>query len=107
MKGQLGQLMQQAQQMQEKMKKAQEELANMEVEGSAGGDMVTVTMTGAHEVRKVHIDREVLADDPEMAEDLIAAAVNDAINKVARASKERMGGLTGGLDLPAGINLPF
>ncbi|HEX7341785.1 MAG TPA: YbaB/EbfC family nucleoid-associated protein [Rhodanobacteraceae bacterium] len=107
MKGQIGQLMQQAQRMQEQMKRAQEEIERMEVTGSAGGGMVSVTMTGAHEVRRVQIDRALFADDPEMAEDLVAAAVNDAVNKVAAASKEKMGGLTAGLNLPPGMSLPF
>ncbi|HET8555457.1 MAG TPA: YbaB/EbfC family nucleoid-associated protein [Rhodanobacteraceae bacterium] len=107
MKGQIGQLMQQAQRMQEQMKQAQEDIAKMEVTGSAGGGMVNVTMSGAHEVRRVQIDRKLLADDPEMAEDLVAAAVNDAVNKVAQASKEKLGGLTSGLNLPPGMSLPF
>ncbi|HET7663552.1 MAG TPA: YbaB/EbfC family nucleoid-associated protein [Rhodanobacteraceae bacterium] len=107
MKGQIGQLMQQAQRMQEQMKQAQEDIAKMEVTGSAGGGMVNVTMSGAHEVRRVQIDRKMLADDPEMAEDLVAAAVNDAVNKVAQVSKEKLGGLTSGLNLPPGMSLPF
>ncbi len=107
MRGQIGQLMQQAQQMQEKMKRAQEEIAQLEVTGSAGGGMVSVLMSGAHEVRRVNIDRKLLAEDPEMAEDLVAAAVNDAVNKVAEASREKMGGMTAGLDLPPGMKLPF
>ncbi len=107
MKGQIGQLMQQAQRMQEQMKQAQEEIAKLEVTGSAGGGMVSVTMSGAHEVRRVQIDRKLFADDPEMAEDLVAAAVNDAVNKVAAASKEKLGGLTSGLNLPPGMSLPF
>ncbi|HET6587123.1 MAG TPA: YbaB/EbfC family nucleoid-associated protein [Oleiagrimonas sp.] len=107
MKGQIGQLMQQAQRMQEQMKQAQEDIAKMEVTGSAGGGMVNVTMSGAHEVRRVQIDRKLLADDPEMAEDLVAAAVNDAVNKVAQVSKEKLGGLTSGLNLPPGMSLPF
>ncbi|HET7300883.1 MAG TPA: YbaB/EbfC family nucleoid-associated protein [Oleiagrimonas sp.] len=107
MKGQIGQLMQQAQRMQEQMKQAQEEIAKMEVTGSAGGGMVNVTMSGAHEVRRVQIDRKLFADDPEMAEDLVAAAVNDAVNKVAQASKDKLGGLTSGLNLPPGMSLPF
>jgi hypothetical protein len=107
MRGQIGQLMQQAQQMQEKMKRAQEEIAQLEVTGSAGGGMVSVVMSGAHEVRRVSIDRSLFADDPEMAEDLVAAAVNDAVNKVAEASKEKMSGMTAGMNLPPGMNLPF
>jgi nucleoid-associated protein EbfC len=107
MRGQIGQLMQQAQQMQEKMKRAQEEIAQLEVTGSAGGGMVSVVMSGSHEVRRVNIDRSLFADDPEMAEDLVAAAVNDAVNKVAEASKEKMGGMTDGMNLPPGMKLPF
>lgn len=107
MKGQIGQLMQQAQKMQEQMKRAQEEIAQLEVTGSAGGGMVNVTMSGAHEVRRVQIDRKMLADDPEMTEDLVAAAMNDAVNKVAQASKDKMGGATSGLNLPPGMSLPF
>ena len=107
MKGQIGQLMQQAQRMQEDMKRAQDELAKTEVTGSAGGGLVSVVMTGAHEVRRVQIDRQLFADDPEMAEDLVAAAVNDAVNKVAEASKQRLGGVTAGLNLPPGFKMPF
>ncbi|HET6905658.1 MAG TPA: YbaB/EbfC family nucleoid-associated protein [Rhodanobacteraceae bacterium] len=107
MKGQLGQLMQQAQRMQEEMKRAQEEIARLEVTGNAGGGMVSVTMTGRHEVRRVQVDRKLMADDPEMAEDMIAAAVNDAVNKVAEASQQKLGGLTQGLNLPPGFKMPF
>jgi DNA-binding YbaB/EbfC family protein len=107
MRGQLGQLMQQAQRMQEDMKRAQEEIAKLEVTGTSGGGLVSVVMTGAHEVRRVQIDRKLFADDPEMAEDLVAAAINDAVNKVAEASKSKLGGLTAGLNLPAGFKMPF
>ncbi|NII10303.1 YbaB/EbfC family nucleoid-associated protein [Oleiagrimonas sp. C23AA] len=107
MRGQIGQLMQQAQQMQEKMKRAQEEIAQLEVTGSAGGGMVNVTMRGNHEVSRVAIDRALFADDPEMAEDLVAAAINDAVNKVAEASKDMMSGATAGMNLPAGMKFPF
>jgi hypothetical protein len=107
MRGQIGQLMQQAQRMQEEMKRAQEELAKLEVTGSAGGGLVSVTMSGGHEVRRVQIDRKLFADDPEMAEDLVAAAVNDAVNKVAEVSKDKLGGVTAGMNLPAGFKLPF
>jgi DNA-binding YbaB/EbfC family protein len=106
-KGQIGQLMQQAQRMQDEMKRAQEEIAKLEVIGSAGGGMVTVTMSGGHEVRRVQIDRKLFADDPEMAEDLVAAAVNDAVNKVAEVSKGRRGSVTSGLNLPPGFKMPF
>ena len=107
MRGQIGQLMQQAQRMQEDMKRAQDEIAKLEVTGSAGGGLVSVTMSGAHEVRKVSIDRQTFADDPEMAEDLVAAAINDAVNKVAQASRDRMGNVTAGMNLPPGFKMPF
>lgn len=107
MKGPLAGLMQQAQRMQEDMKRAQEELAQLEVTGQAGGGMVSVIMTGRHEVRRVTIDRQLFADDPEMAEDLVAAATNDAVNKIAMLSQERMGGLASGLNLPPGFKMPF
>jgi nucleoid-associated protein EbfC len=107
MKGQIGQLMQQAQRMQEDMKRAQEEIAQVEVTGSAGGGLVSVTMTGGHDVRRVQVDRKLFADDPEMAEDLIAAAINDAVNKVALVSKDKLGGVTAGMNLPAGFKMPF
>jgi DNA-binding YbaB/EbfC family protein len=99
--------MQQAQRMQEELKRAQEEIAKLEVTGSASGGMVEVTMTGRHEVRRVHIDRKMMADDPEMAEDMLAAAVNDAVNKVAEASQQKLGGLSSGMNLPPGFKLPF
>ncbi|NBD95364.1 MAG: YbaB/EbfC family nucleoid-associated protein [Gammaproteobacteria bacterium] len=104
MKGNIGQLMQQAQQVQENLKKAQEELAELEVTGEAGGGLVKVEMNGRHEVRRVSIDPEV-ADDREMIEDLTAAAVNDAVKRVQEITKERMSGLTGGLPMPPGFNL--
>lgn len=107
MRGPMAALMQQAQQMQENLKRAQEEIARLEVTGQAGGGLVSVTMSGRHEVRRVAIDRKVLADDPDMAEDLVAAAFNDAVNKVAAASQERMAGLAGGMELPPGFKLPF
>lgn len=107
MKGQIGQLMQQAQRMQEDLKRAQEEIAQLEVTGNAGGGMVSVTMSGRHEVRRVQIDRKLMADDPEMAEDMVAAAVNDAVNKVAEASQQKLGGVSAGMQMPAGFKLPF
>lgn len=106
MKGGLGNLMKQAQAMQENMKKAQEELASIEVTGNAGGGMVTVHMTCRHDVRKVTIDPELMSDDKEVLEDLLAAAVNDAVRKVEEETKNKMSGLTGGLNIP-GLNLPF
>lgn len=99
-------MMQQAQKMQENMQKAQEELANIEVTGSAGGDMVSVTMTCRHDIRKVHLDASLMEDDKEVLEDLIAAAVNDAVRKVEKTSQEKMSGLTAGFNIP-GLNLPF
>ncbi len=107
MKGGLGNLMKQAQKMQEEMQKAQEELKNLEVEGQAGGGMVKVTMTGKHAVRKVQIDDSLLSDDKDMLEDLIAAAINDASNKVETLTKNQMSDLTSGLNLPPGMKLPF
>lgn len=103
----LGQLMKQAQQMQENMKKAQEELGNIEVEGQAGAGLVKLTMTCVHVVKRVHIDPTLLADDKDMLEDLIAAAFNDAIRKVAQTSEQKMSGFAAGLNLPAGFKLPF
>ena len=107
MRGAIGELMQQAQRMQENLKRAQEELAKLEVTGQAGGGVVSVTMNGRHEVRRVNIDRKLFADDPEMAEDLVAAAINDAVNKVAAASQQQMSQVTGGMNLPPGFKLPF
>ncbi len=107
MKGGLGGLMKQAQQMQANMKKAQAELATVEVEGQAGSGMVKITMTCAHEVRRVSLDDSLLSDDKEMLEDLIAAAMNDAVKQVAAVSQQRMSGFTAGLNLPPGMSLPF
>lgn len=105
MKGNIAQLMQQAQKMQENFKKAQKELASLEVTGQAGGGLVEVDMNGRHEVRRVRIDPS-LVDDREMLEDLTAAAVNDAVNRVQAATQEKMAGLAGGLPLPPGFTLP-
>lgn len=107
MKAQIGNLMRQAQEMQAKMKQAQEELASLEVIGESGGGMVKVAMNCKHEVRRVELEPELPTDDREMLEDLIAAAINDACRKVEQASQEKMSGLTGGLNLPPGMNLPF
>lgn len=106
MRGNIAQLMQQAQKMQENMQRAQEELARLEVTGNAGGGMVSVTLSGRMECRKVRIDPGVLAD-PEMAEDLVAAAFNDAVNKANAVSQEKLGAATAGLPLPPGMTLPF
>ena len=107
MKGGLGQLMKQAQKLQEDMQQAQNELASMEVEGEAGAGMVRVTMTGRHDVRSVRIDADLMSEDKEMLEDLIAAAVNDAVHKVEARTRDRFSGLGSGLDLPPGMKLPF
>jgi nucleoid-associated protein EbfC len=107
MKGQLAGLMKQAQQMQDNMKKMQEQLATVEVEGQSGAGMVKVVMTCKHDVKRVTIDPSLLADDKEMLEDLVAAAVNDAVRKVESTTQEKMGALTGGMNLPAGFKLPF
>ena len=106
MKG-IGQLMKQAQEMQANMEKAQAELASIEVEGVAGGGMVKVRVTCKHEVKRVEIEDSLLEDDKEMLEDLIAAAFNDANRKVETAVQERMSSVTGGLQLPGGMKLPF
>jgi len=105
-KGGLGNLMKQAQEMQENMQKAQQEIAEMEVEGQAGGGMVKVVMTGKHELVKVEIDDSIM-DDKEMLEDLFAAAVNSAVRNVESVTQEKMGGLTAGMNLPAGMKMPF
>ncbi len=107
MKGGLGNLMKQAQQMQENLQKAQEELANLEVTGESGGGMVKVVMSGRHDVRKVNIDTTLLGEDREMLEDLVAAAVNDAVRRVEEESKSRLAGMASGLELPPGMKLPF
>lgn len=107
MKGGLGNLMKQAQQMQADMQKAQEEIANMQIEGQSGAGLVKVTMNGQHELVRVNIDDSLIGDDKDMLEDLIAAAVNDASQKLAEASKDRMSGLTAGIDLPPGMKMPF
>ena len=107
MKGGLGNIMKQAQQMQADMQKAQEELANMEVTGKSGGGLVTVLMTGRHDVKRVSIDDSLMEDDKEMLEDLLAAAVNDAVRQVEEQSQARMSGMTAGMNLPAGMKLPF
>ena len=107
MKGGLSGLMKQAQQLQVNMQKAQEELARMEVTGQAGGGMVSVVMSGRHEVRRVTLDPKLTGDDREMLEDLLAAAVNDAVNKIEALMRERFSGLTAGMALPGDMKLPF
>jgi DNA-binding YbaB/EbfC family protein len=107
MKGGLGNLMRQAQKIQADMAKAQEELANMEITGQAGGGLVSVVMSGKHEVRRVTIDDSLLSDDRDMLEDLVAAAINDAVHRVEQTMKEKFAGLTTGMGLPPGVKLPF
>jgi DNA-binding YbaB/EbfC family protein len=107
MKNQLAGLMKQAQAMQDNLKKAQDELANIEVEGQSGAGLVKVTMTCKHAVRRVAIDPSLLADDKDMLEDLVAAAFNDAIRRAEEVSTEKMGKLTGGMNLPGGMKFPF
>jgi nucleoid-associated protein EbfC len=107
MKGGIGGLMKQAQQMQENMKKMQDQLATVEVEGQSGAGLVKVVMTCKHDVKRVTIDPSLLTDDKDMLEDLIAAAVNDAVRKVESTTAEKMSGFTSGLNLPPGMKLPF
>ena len=107
MKGQLAGLMKQAQEMQENLKKAQEQIASMEIEGQAGAGMVKVIMTGRHDIKRVSIDSSLMSDDKEMLEDLVAAAVNDAVRKVESTTQEKMSGVTSGLPLPPGMKFPF
>lgn len=107
MKGGLGNLMKQAQQMQANLQKAQEEMANVEVTGQSGGGMVTVVMTCRYDVKRVSIDDSLMGDDKDMLEDLIAAAVNDAVRMVEKTTQEKMSGLTAGMGLPPGMKLPF
>jgi hypothetical protein len=106
-KGGLGNLMKQAQQMQDNMQKLQAKIAEMEVEGAAGAGLVTVVMSGKYNVRRISIDPSLLADDKDMLEDLVAAAVNDAVRKVETMVSEKMSAATAGLPLPPGFKLPF
>ena len=107
MKGGMGNLMKQAQQMQEKMKKAQDEIAKLEVIGESGAGLVKVTMTGSHSVRRVEIDPTLFEDDKDMVEDLVSAAFNDAVRRVEEQNKEKMAAATGGMQLPPGMQMPF
>jgi DNA-binding YbaB/EbfC family protein len=107
MKGGIGNLMKQAQQLQANMQKAQAEIATMEVTGESGGGMVKVTINGRHEAKRVQIDPSVPLDDREMVEDLVAAAINDAVHRLEAASQDKMAGLMGGMNLPPGLKLPF
>lgn len=103
----MGNIMKQAQQMQERMQKVQEEIAAMEVTGESGAGLVKVVMLGNHNVRRVEIDDSLMEDDKEMIEDLVAAAINDAVRRVQETSKERMADVTGGMQLPPGMKMPF
>jgi hypothetical protein len=105
--GGLGNLMKQAQQMQENMQKMQARIAEMEVEGASGAGLVKVVMTGKHDVKRISIDPSLMADDKDMLEDLVAAAVNDAVRKVEDMVQEKMAGVTAGLPLPPGFKMPF
>ena len=107
MKNQLAGLMKQAQAMQDNVKKAQETIAALEIEGQAGGGLVKVVMTGRHDVKRVTIDPSLLAEDKDMLEDLVAAAINDAVRKVETATQEKMAEVAGGMSLPPGFKLPF
>ena len=106
-KGQLAGLMKQAQTMQDNMKKAQDELGNVEVSGESGAGLVKVTMTCKHDVKRISIDPSLIGDDKEMLEDLVAAAVNDAVRRVEATVQEKMSGFTAGMGLPPGMKLPF
>jgi len=106
-KGQIAGLMKQAQQMQDNMRRMQEQLAGIEIEGQAGAGLVKVIMTCKHDVKRVSIDPSLLADDKDMLEGLVAAAVNDAVRRVESTVQEKMAGVTAGLPLPPGMKLPF
>ncbi len=103
----MGNMMKQAQMMQERLQKAQDEIAKMEVVGESGAGLVKITITGSHEVRRVEIDDSIFKDDKEIVEDLLAAAYNDAHRRIEEASKEKMGSVTAGMQLPPGVKLPF
>jgi DNA-binding YbaB/EbfC family protein len=107
MRGNIGNMMKQAQQLQANMQKAQAEIALLEVTGESGGGMVKITVNGRHEVRRVQIEPSVIGEDREMLEDLIAAAMNDAVHKAEAASQAKMASLMGGMQLPPGMKLPF
>jgi DNA-binding YbaB/EbfC family protein len=107
LKGGMGNIMKQAQQMQQRMQKTQEELASIEVTGEAGAGMVKVVMTCNHNVRRVDIDESLMEDDKDMIEDLVAAAINDAVRRVQETTQSKMGDITGGMGLPPGMKLPF
>lgn len=106
-KGGIGGLMKQAQKMQENMQKAQQEIAEMEMTGESGGGLVSIVINGKHECKRVNIDASLFEDDKDMVEDLVAAALNDAVHKLEEASKERMAGVTAGMPMPPGFKMPF
>jgi len=106
-KGGIGNLMKQAQLMQENLKKAQEQIAEMEVQGESGAGLVKVIMNGKHDVRRVSIDDSLMSDDKEMLEDLVAAAINDAVRRIETTTQEKMAAVTAGMPLPPGMKLPF
>ncbi|WP_406016848.1 YbaB/EbfC family nucleoid-associated protein [Succinivibrio sp.] len=103
----MGNMMKQAQMMQERLQKAQDDIAKMEVTGESGAGMVKITITGNHEVRRVEIDDSIFGDDKEICEDLLAAAYNDAHRRIEEQSKEKLSAVTGGMQLPPGMKLPF
>ncbi|MFT6264872.1 MAG: DNA-binding YbaB/EbfC family protein [Oleiphilaceae bacterium] len=105
--GNMGDMMKQAQKMQEEMQKQQEEIANAEVTGESGAGMVKVLMNGRHDVKKVEIEDSLMSEEKELLEDLLAAAVNDAVRKIEEKSKSSMSGLAAGMGLPAGFKMPF
>lgn len=107
MKGGIGNMMKQAQQLQENLQRAQTEIAGMEITGESGGGMVKVTLTGKHEAKRVVIDSKLLSDDKDMIEDLVAAAINDAVHKIEHTTQQKMSGLMAGMPLPPGMKLPF
>ena len=107
MKPDLGMLLQQAQKMQDKMQQAQDELAELEVQGEAGGGLVQVSMTGQNEVRRIRIDDALIAEDRDMLEDVVAAAINDTLRKVKKMVEQKYSGMGAGMGLPAGLKLPF
>lgn len=107
MKGGMAGLMKQAQEMQEKMAKMQEELANAEVTGQSGAGLISVVMTGRHDVKRISIDDSLMSEEKDILEDLVAAAVNDAVRKIEKNNQEKMAGMTQGMNLPDGFKMPF
>ena len=107
MKGALGNLMQKAQEMQSNLQDAHAEIAKMEIRGESGGGMVKILINGAHEIKKIQLDDSLFADDKDMMEDLIAAAMNDAVHKLEKIKQEKLSGMTEGLEMPGGFKMPF